>query len=402
MKKFRDVAVLGVGHTKFGRHPDKSLMDLFGEAAIKAIKESNIDKKQIQALFLGQHVGEVTDGASNVAGFASTEVGIQGVPAVRYEGACASSAVAFREAYLLVAAGVYDVVLVGGVERLLSAGTALGTKALATSVDSVYEGNVGLTFPGVFGMAAVFYSKKYGIPLDELRVKMAHVSVKNHKNGAKNPLSQFYGKYGDLKPEDVVNSRMIAYPLTLLDCCPMTDGAAACVLASADIAEKFHTKPVYVLGVGQSSAGALYRQKDITVPKARVNSSREAFKQAGVTPEDVNVVELHDCFTIAEIIALEAMGFFEFGTAADATEKGKTQIGSKLPVNPSGGLIGKGHPVGATGVSQIYCIVKQLRNEVEHRDLQVHGAKIGMTDTLGGDFTTICNIILGRERRGEA
>lgn len=400
-KRFRDVAVLGVGHTKFGRHSDKSLMDLFGEAAMQAIRESNVARKRIQAIFLGQHVGEITDGASNLAPFASAEIGLSGIPSTRFEGACASSSLAFREAYFLVAAGVYDMVLIGGTERLLSAGTSIGTKALATSVDSVYEGNVGLTFPGVFAMAALLYSKKYEIPLDELRIKMAHVSMKNHKYGSKNPLAQWYGRYGDLKPEDVINSRMIAYPLTLLDCCPMTDGATACVLASADIAEKAVNKPVYVLGAGQGSAGAIYRQKDITVPQSRVKSSKEAFKQAGIGPEDVDVVELHDCFTMAEIIATEAMGFFEFGEGADAVQEGKTSIGGKIPVNPSGGLIGKGHPVGATGTSQIYVMVKQLRDEMEPRELQVHGAEVGMTDTLGGDFGTLCNLILSTKRRGE-
>ncbi|RJX15905.1 3-ketoacyl-CoA thiolase [Candidatus Bathyarchaeota archaeon] len=400
-KELRDVAVLGVGHTKFGRHPDKSLMDLFGMAAIQAIKESNIDRKSIQAIFFGQHVGEITDGVSNISPFAAAEIGLPGIPSTRYEGACASSSVAFREAYFLVATGIYDVVLVGGAERLHSAGTPIGTKGLATSVDHIYEGNAGLTFPGVFGMAAILYSKKYEIPLDELRIKMAHVSIKNHKYGAINPLAQWYGKYGDLKPEDVINSRMIAYPLTLLDCCPMTDGATACVLASADIAERVIDKPIYVLGTGQGSAGGIYRQRDITVPKARVKSSKEAFEQAGIGPEDVDVVEIHDCFTIAEIIASEAMGFFEFGEGAEAVEKGKTSIGGKIPINPSGGLIGKGHPVGATGISQIYSIVNQLRNKVEPRELQVHGAEVGMTDTLGGDFGTICNIILSVKRRGE-
>jgi len=400
-KEFRNVAVLGVGHTKFGGHSDKSLMDLFGEAAMQAIKESNVDRKSIEAIFLGQHVGEITDGASNLAPFASAEIGLSGIPSTRFEGACASSSLAFREAYLLVAAGVYDTVLVGGTERLLSAGTPIGTKALATSVDGVYEGNVGLTFPGVFAMAALLYSKKYEIPLDELRIKMAHVSMKNHKYGSKNPLAQWYGRYGDLKPEDVTNSKMVAYPLTLFDCCPMTDGATACVLASADIAEKAVNKPVYILGAGQGSAGAIYRQKDITVPQARLKSSKEAFEQAGMGPEDVDVVELHDCFTIAEIIASEAMGFFEFGEGADAVQEGKTSIGGKIPINPSGGLIGKGHPVGATGTSQIYVLVEQLRNEMEPRELQVHGAEVGMTDTLGGDFGTICNMILSTKRKGE-
>ncbi|MHC1581970.1 MAG: thiolase C-terminal domain-containing protein, partial [Candidatus Syntropharchaeia archaeon] len=345
-------------------------------------------------------VGEMTDGTSNIAGFAAAEIGLAGIPSTRYEGACASSSVAFRDAYLLIAAGVYDVVLVGGAERLLSAGTAIGTRALATSVDGVYEFNAGLTFPGAFGMAARLYSAKYEIPLEELREKMAYVSIKNHKNAALNPLAQFYGKMGNLKVEDVINSRMIASPLTLLDCCPMTDGATACILAEGKIAENIVDKPIYVLGAGQSSAGGLYRQKDITVPQSRVKSSKSAFQQAGLTPDDIDVVEIHDCFTIAEIIASEAMGFFEFGEGADAVAEGKTAIGGKLPINPSGGLIGKGHPVGATGTSQIYCLTKQLRNEMEPRELQVK-AEVGITDTLGGDFSTLCNIILSTKRREE-
>ncbi|MHC1567706.1 MAG: thiolase C-terminal domain-containing protein [Candidatus Syntropharchaeia archaeon] len=396
----RDVAVIGVGHTKFGKHPDKSLVELFGEAAMEAIRDANIDKEKIEALLFGQHVGEMTDGTSNIAGFAAAEIGLAGIPSTRYEGACASSSVAFRDAYLLIAAGVYDVVLVGGAERLLSAGTAIGTRALATSVDGVYEFNAGLTFPGAFGMAARLYSAKYEIPLEELREKMAYVSIKNHKNAALNPLAQFYGKMGNLKVEDVINSRMIASPLTLLDCCPMTDGATACILAEGKIAENIVDKPIYVLGAGQSSAGGLYRQKDITVPQSRVKSSKSAFQQAGLTPDDIDVVEIHDCFTIAEIIASEAMGFFEFGEGADAVAEGKTAIGGKLPINPSGGLIGKGHPVGATGTSQIYCLTKQLRNEMEPRELQVK-AEVGITDTLGGDFSTLCNIILSTKRREE-
>jgi acetyl-CoA C-acetyltransferase/acetyl-CoA acyltransferase len=397
----RDVAVVGVGHTKFGRHPDKSLIELFGEAAIEAIRDAGIDKKKIEAIFLGQHVGEMTDGSSNISGFAAAEIGLPGLPASRYEGACASSSIAFRDAYFLVAAGIYDVVLVGGTERLQSAGTPLGTRALATCTDGVYEFNAGLTFPGAFGMAARLYADKYGIPLDDLREKMAHVSIKNHKNAALNPLAQFYKKMGNLTVDDVVNSRMIASPLTLMDCCPMTDGATACVIAEGKIAEELVEKPIYVLGAGQSSAGGLYRQKDITVPQSRVKSSRSAFEQAGLTPDDIDFVEIHDCFTIAEIIASEAMGFFEFGEGADAVAEGKTQIGGKLPINPSGGLIGKGHPVGATGTSQIYGLTEQLRDKMEPRELQVKGAKVGMTDTLGGDFGTLCNIILSTRRREE-
>ncbi|MET1125031.1 MAG: beta-ketoacyl synthase N-terminal-like domain-containing protein [Archaeoglobaceae archaeon] len=395
----RDVAVLGVGMTKFGKHPDRSLVDLFAEAFYEAFESSNIELKDIEAIYYGNFVGEMTDGSANLAGFMADEIGLRGIPAIRYEGACASSSVAFREAVKAVAAGYYDCVAVGGSERLPSAGTALGTRALATAVDGVYEIAVGLTFPGVFALAARLYSRIYDVPLETLREAMAHVSIKNHRNGAVNPKGQFYGKYGDLKVEDVLNSRMISSPLTLLDCCPMTDGGSAAIVAAADFAEDVINDPIYVLGTGQASAGSLFRQKEAIVKAIpRRKSAEMAFKEAGITPKDVDFVELHDCFTIAEIIALEAMGFFKDGEAWKATMEGVTALDGDLPVNPDGGLIGKGHPVGATGVSQIYTVVKQLRGEADCNQLK--DVEIGMTDTLGGDFGTLVNVILSVHRRG--
>ncbi len=392
----RRVAVIGVGMTKFGKHPDKSLVDLFAEAFFEAFEEANIELKDIEAIYYGNFVGEMTDGSANLGGFLADEIGLEGVPAIRYEGACASSSVAFREAVRAVAAGYYDCVVVGGSERLYSAGTAIGTRALATAVDGVYEITAGLTFPGVFALAARLYAKKYEIPLERLREMMAHVSIKNHKYGAINPKAQFYGKYGDLKVEDVLNSRMICSPLTLLDCCPMTDGGSAAIVACEELAKEVVDTPVYVLGTGQSSGGSLFRQgEDMIKALPRRRAAEMAFKEAKLTPKDIDFVEIHDCFTIAEIIALEAMGFFEYGQACYATEEGVTSIDGDLPVNPDGGLIGKGHPVGATGVSQIYTVVKQLRGEYKHN--QVEDARIAMTDTLGGDFGTLVNIILGVE-----
>lgn len=394
----RDVAVLGVGMTKFGYHPNKSLAELFAEAFFEAFEESNIELKDIEALYFGNFIGEMTDGSANLGGFVADEVGLKDIPAKRYEAACASSSVAFREAYYAVATGLYDCVVVGGSERLYNAGTAIGTRALATAVDGVYEIAAGLTFPGVFALAARFYSKKYEIPLDELREKMAMVSIKNHKYGAVNPKSQFYNKFGDLKVEDVLNSKMVCSPLTLFDCCPMTDGASAVILTTADKAEDLIDTPIYVLGTGQASAGALFRQKeDMIRAIPRKISSEMAYKEAGLTPKDIDFVEIHDCFTIAEIIASEAMGFFEYGKGADAVAESVTSIDGDLPINPDGGLIGKGHPVGATGTAQIYTVTKILRNEYKYNP--VKDAEIGMTDTLGGDFGTLVNIILGIHRR---
>ncbi|MCS7122215.1 MAG: 3-ketoacyl-CoA thiolase [Archaeoglobaceae archaeon] len=394
----RKVAVLGVGMSKFGKHPNRSLVDLFAEAFFEAFESSNIELKDIEAIYYGNFVGEMTDGSANLAGFMADEVGLKGIPAIRFEGACASSSVAFREAVKAVAAGHYDCVAVGGSERLLSAGTAIGTRALATAVDGVYEITAGLTFPGVFALAARLYSKVYEVPLEKLKEAMAYVSIKNHKNGAANPKGQFYGKYGNLKVEDVLNSRMICSPITLLDCCPMTDGGAAAIVASADLAEKVIDDPIYVLGTGQASAGSLFRQgKEMVKALSRKRSAEMAFKEAKLTPKDVDFVELHDCFTIAEIIALEAMGFFEYGEAWKATLDGATSLDGELPVNPDGGLIGKGHPVGATGVSQVYTVVKQLRGKADCNQLK--NVETAMTDTLGGDFTTLVNIILSIHKR---
>lgn len=388
---------MGVGQTKFGSHPDKSLPELFAQAFFEAFDSSNIELKDIEAIYIGNFVGEITDGCANLGGFIADEIGLKGVQAMRYESACCSSAVAFKEAYLAIKHGIYDCVVVGGVEKLKSAGTPIGTRALATAVDGVYEVNTGLTFPGVFALVARLYSETYGIPLEKLREYIAHVSIKNHKYGARNPKAQFYNKLGDLKVEDVLNSKMICSPLTLLDCCPMTDGASAVILASEKFAKERIEEPVYVRGVGQSSAGSLFRQKrEIVKALPRRKSSEMAYKMAGLSPKDIDVALVHDCFTIAEVIALEAMGFFEYGECAKATAEGLTDIGGDVAVNIDGGLIGKGHPVGATGTAQIYSAVKILRNELDFVKVDAENV---MTDTLGGDFGTIVNVILSIHRR---
>ncbi len=393
----RDVAVLGVGQTKFGSHPGKTLTELFAEAFSEALEYSNVELKEIEAIYFGNFVGEITDGAANLGGFVAEEIGLAGIPAYRFEGACASSAVAFREAYLAVKHGVYDCVLVGGAERLHSAGTSIGTRALATALDSAYEVNSGLTFPGLFALIARMYSKVYDIPLDKLREKIAHVSVKNHRYGAKNPKAQFYGKFGDLKVEDVLNSKMICSPLTLFDCCPMTDGASAVIIASAEFAEDRIDDPVYVRGTGQSSAGGIFRQKwDVLKAVPRRRSAEMAYKEAGMSPRDIDVAFVHDCFTIAEVIASEALGFFDYGKGADAVEEGLTWVDGEIPINPDGGLIGKGHPVGATGTGQVYSAVKLLRGELGFVKIDAENV---ITDTLGGDFGTLVNIILSVHRR---
>ena len=386
----RKVAVAGVGMTKFGVS-EKSQVEMFAEAAMEAITASGLKPKDIQALFVGNVLGDFEEGQMNIAPFCAAEIGLPpSVPATRVEGACASASVAIREAFIWVASGFYDVVLVGGTERATAMGTPLATRTFAMGTDSRYEEFAGLTFPGAFAMVARLYAVKYGIPLELLKERMARVAVKNHKNGAKNPLAQFQK---EITIETVLNSPLVADPLQLFDCCPFSDGAAALVLTTAEIAKKLVEKPVYILGVGQSSNGPLCRQKDVTRIRAREEAARQAYRMAGLTPRDIDVCELHDCFTIAEIVASEGLGFFDFGRGSEALEKGETDIGGRIPINPSGGLKAKGHPIGATGAAQAYEIVKQLRGECGDR--QVEGARIGMTDTLGGDLATIVNIIYG-------
>ena len=385
----REVVILGVGMTKFGIS-ELTQKEMFAQAALEALAESGLEGRDLEGLFIGNVLGDYEEGQLNIAPFLGHEIGLPtSAPSTRFEGACASATVAVRNAALMVAGGVHDVVLAGGTERTAIMGTPLATKTFAMGSHAEYESWAGITFPGVFAMVAHLYAVKYGMSLKELKECMAQVSVKNHYNGARNPLAHFQK---EITVEKVLSGPMIADPLQLLDCCPFSDGAAAVVLAAADKFKGQVKKPVYVAGTGQGSAGALIHQKDITRIKAREASITTAYRQAGIGPTEVDVCELHDCFTIAEIIASEALGFFEFGQGAAAARRGDTALTGKIPINPSGGLKAKGHPIGATGAAQVYEIVKQLRGEAGAR--QVEGAKIGVVDTLGGDFSTVCNLVL--------
>jgi acetyl-CoA C-acetyltransferase/acetyl-CoA acyltransferase len=376
--------------TKFGVS-QKSQLEMFSEAAMDAINESNIKPKDIQALMLGNAAGGLTEGQSVIASHAAAEIGLRGISATRLEGACAAGTMAVTEAFIWVASGYYDIVLAAGTERLTVCGTPFATRIMNTGAHHFYESPTGITFPGMFAMMVHMYSKKYNITLGKLKEQMAMVAVKNHKMGALNPKAQFRK---EITVKDVLNSMMIASPLQLYDCCPISDGAAAAVITSVDVAKKLTDKPVYIVGVGQGCAGGLSTQRDYTRLIARESSAKQAYKMAGLTPRDIDVCELHDCFTIAEIVATEGLGFFDFGDGSAAVERGDTQMGGKVVVNPSGGLKAKGHPVGATGVAQIYEIVNQLRGKCGAR--QVEGAEIGMTDTMGGPFASVGNIILRR------
>ncbi len=389
----RKVAIAGVGQTKFSGAQEKTQIELFAEAAMDALNESNLKPKDIQALFLGNALGDFTEGQGMVQAFAAENIGCFNIPATRYEGACASASIAIRDAFMWVASGFYDIVLVGGTETTAKMDTSLATRTFAMFSDARYEYPSGITFPALFAMLAHLYSKKYDIPLKRLKEQMAAVSVQSYKYGLLNPKAHLRK---EITVGMVLNSFMVCSPLQLHDCCPFSDGAAVIVIVSEEKAKKLTNKPVYIVGVGQASSGSLANQQEyLPRLRAREISSKQAYDMAGLTPKDIDVCELHDCFSIASLIAAESLGFFEFGNAGEAWEKGEAAIEGKVAINPSGGLKSKGHPIGATGAAQVYEVVKQLRSEVES-ERQVEGAKIGMTDTLGGEGGTLCNLILQR------
>ncbi|MCP3923752.1 MAG: propanoyl-CoA acyltransferase [Desulfobacterales bacterium] len=389
----REVAIAGVSMTDFGVS-ENTCVEMFCEAGIDALNKSKIEPKNIEALFVGNCLGDFEEGQSHIASHIHAALGLpMDSPAMRYENACATATIAVRQAALMVGAGVYDVVLAGGTERVAAMDTPLATRTFAMASNAGYSAPTGITFPGVFAMAAHMYADKYGIEIEELQKYMANVSVKNHYHASMNPKAQFQK---EITVDKVLNSVMVADPLHFLDCCPFSDGASAVVIGTKQKVMEMTDKPVYIIGTGQAAGGPIINNPDMTRIKTREASVAQAYKEAGVKPSDIDLCELHDCFTIAEILAIECLGFYEFGKGYDAAQKGETRLGSKKTViNPSGGLKAKGHPIGATGAAQVTEIVEQLRGESGKR--QVEGAKTGLVDTLGGEFGTVCNLILRSE-----
>lgn len=371
----RDVAVIGLGMMKWGELWDKSLRHLFVEAALSAIDDAGVDK--IDAIYAGCMSSGLFVGQEHIGAILADYLGLAPIPGTRVESACASGGLAFRCGLMDVASGMNDIVLVGGVEKMTDVDGAGATYALATAADQEYEVYNGVTFPGLYAMMARAHMERYGTT----RRQLSMVSVKNHDNGSKNPNAQYRMK---LTPEQVEKSVMIADPLTILDCSPITDGAAAVVICPLEMAKKVSKKAlVRVAGSGHATdAIALHQRKDITWLAAVEKAAQDAYKMAGVKPDDIDMVEVHDCFSIAEILTIEAIGFADKGKGGPLTEAGETAIGGKIPVNTSGGLKSKGHPVGATGVAQIVEVVEQLRGE--GGDRQVKGAKRGLTQNMGG------------------
>ncbi len=368
----REVCVIGVGMTKFGELWTKSLRDIFVEAGIKAIDDAGVD--HIDAMYVGSMTPGLFVGQEHIGALMADYLGVAPIPAVRIESACASGGFAFRQAFLDVASGMNDIVLAGGVEKMTDGADV--TYALSTAADQEYECYQGITFPGLYAMIANVYFERYGAS----RKHLAMVAVKNHKNGALNPNAQFQS---EITIDDVLNATMVADPITVMDSSPVSDGGACVIVTTVDIAKKLNKPIIKVIGSGAGTDTiALHQRDDILSLNAVRIAGERAYKMAGIKPSDVNFAEVHDCFTIAELCIIEELGFAPRGKAAELTEKGETSLTGKIPINTSGGLKSKGHPVGATGIAQIVEVVEQLRGNAGKR--QVKNAKIGLTQNMGG------------------
>lgn len=378
----REVVILGVGMTRGGEHWGKSLRQLFVEAALAAIDDAGVDR--IGSMYIGCMSSGLFNGQEHIASLMADYLGQKYVPATRVESACASGGAALRMGFMEVLSGLNEVVLVGGVEKMTDVSTDGATYALSTAADQTYESFYGVTFPGLYAMIARAHMHRYGTT----RKQLAEVAVKNHLHGSMNPFAQYRQK---ITVDEVIHSTAVADPLNILDCSPITDGASAVILCSRETAKKFangnpslREKPlVKITGSGQATDTiALHSRQDITELRAVAEAAQQAYKMAGKKPGDIHLAEVHDCFTIAEICVLEALGVAEKGQGGKAAESGYTALGGRMPVNTSGGLKAKGHPVGATGVAQAVEIVHQLRGEAGDR--QVKNARVGLTQNMGG------------------
>jgi len=384
----RKVAVVGAGKTAFGAFPDRDLRSLSVEAGRKCLENAHAIPDQIEAFYLGNFAGPSFTGQNHLAPYISTALGMKGIPATRFEAACASSGSAFFHAVSAVMAGIYDTVMVLGVEKMTSQPTARVTEILAAAGECSGEIAAGSTFPSLFGMIARRHMFEFGTT----RENLAAVAVKNHENGALNPDAHMRKA---ITLTQALNARIIAEPLGLYDCSLISDGAAAVIVTTLERATEFTQKPVQVLGISQASDYlALDQKEDITTFPAVRAAAQKAYDFAGLGPQQIEFAEIHDCFTIAEVIATEDLGFCPCGQGGPFASAGCTRRNGSMPVNASGGLKSKGHPVGATGVAQICDLVQQLRCEAGDRQLKRHS--VGLAQNLGGSGATCVVSILGR------
>jgi acetyl-CoA C-acetyltransferase len=377
----RKVAIIGVGLTKFGEHWDKSYRQLIAEAGTQAIINAGIEGKEIEAMFGATMASGRFIGQEHIGALIADHLGLNPLPSTRLEAACASGSVALRNAIMSILSGLHDIVVVGGIEKMTDVQTERASFALGGAGDQESELFFGATFPSLYALMA----KKYMHEFNATEEQLAAVAVKNHENACYNQYAQFQRK---ITIEDVMNSGYVATPLKLLDCSPLSDGAAAIILAEAEKAKKITDKAIEIIASEQASDTlALANRKNLIELNATKIAAKKAFERAKIKPKDVSFAEVHDCFTIAEILATEDLGFFKKGEGAKAVEEGKTRINGEIPINTSGGLKGKGHPVGATGIAQAIEAFYQLNNEAGKR--QVQDAKIGLTHNVGGSGATV-------------
>ena len=412
----RDVAIVGAGMSKFGMFKDKNSKDLFAEAykEMLASVDKGLDPADIDALYLGNFSNDFFMHQSHWGPIISDLIGLVPKPATRTEGACASSALAFREGVFAIASGFYDVVLVGGLEEMSKRTTEEVAEGLALATGP-YEGSAGFTFPGVFGAIATAYFAKYGANREHLM----NVTIKSHTNAPLNPKAQFpytiremmdarkkkAAQRGTAVPDwkdekeflwDPGVNPAVAWPMHLYDCCPISDGASCMLLVPGEIAKNFTDEPIYVAGLGQGSGRGLHACDDLTYFEATRYAAREAYGMSGLKPEDIQFAEVHDCFSIAELLHIEDLGFFRPGQGYKAVAEGLTYLDGSKPINTSGGLKCKGHPVGATGVSQLYEVWTQLRGKAGPRQVPIGDLRIGGAHNLGGTGGTCTFTILER------
>lgn len=404
----RGVAMVGAGICKFGAFPDKASRDLFVEAFrdMRQSVDKGLDPACIETIYIGNYSSDLFERQGHTAPIMADAVGLVPRPATRVEDACASSGVALRQGVLAIASGMYDVALVGGIEKMTNLPTAEVTDTLGTAGDALYEIPAGFTFPGFYAAIASAYMHKYGMTPEHLM----HVAIKNHENGALNPNAQFgvtipawmQGRIEAAKKKnkpaptwrdqweflhDAAANPMVAWPLRLFDCSPITDGAACVLLASEECAREFTDTPIYIIGAGQASDVALHERDNLTSLRAARLAAQAAYEMAGVTAQDIRIAEVHDCFTIAEVVATEDLGFFEPGTGFKKAEEGVTARNGAKPINTSGGLKAKGHPVGASGVGQAVEVWKQMRGQAGQRQVQ-GDIPLALTHNVGATGST--------------
>jgi acetyl-CoA C-acetyltransferase len=384
--KIREVGIIGVGHTKFGNLGRVTSRELITTASREAMEMAQVSRENIDAIYAGMLSPDVFEHQMHAAPGIPDYLAMGNIPSTRLEAACASGGLASLHGIIGVASGLYDTVLSVGAEKMTNLPTSHVTEALAMNADDIYEVSSGITFPGAFAMMARAHEREYGTNA-EMR---ASVAVKAHKHALENELAQFRK---EITIEKAVNSLMIADPLTLYDCSPITDGAAALIIVPWEDAKKFDGPKAKIRSFAQASdMMSLHDRTDYTGFATTKVAARKAFERANLQPKDIDFLEVHDCFTIAEIMAIEDMGFFEKGKGGQVTLDGETFRDGHLPVNASGGLKAKGHPIGATGVSQIVEVFGQLNNMCDKR--QLSDVNIGMTQNLGGSGSTIvCHII---------